>query len=75
MEALTRENIGTGVHYLALHKHPYYAKTYHLNPGDYPEAEYISARTLSIPLSAKLSDDDVQDVINAVRRVVLGRGS
>jgi dTDP-4-amino-4,6-dideoxygalactose transaminase len=70
MEALTRENIGTGVHYLALHTHPYYAKTYHLNPGDYPEAEYISARTLSIPLSAKLSDVDVQDVIGAVRRVV-----
>jgi dTDP-4-amino-4,6-dideoxygalactose transaminase len=72
LEALTRENIGTGVHYLALHTHPYYAKTYGLRLGDYPEAEFVSERTLSIPLSAKLTDDDVQSVIDAVRRVLLG---
>jgi dTDP-4-amino-4,6-dideoxygalactose transaminase len=71
MNALTRENIGTGVHYLTLHTHPYYSRTYNLKRGDFPEAEYISERTLSIPLSAKLSDEDVQDVIAAVRRVLL----
>jgi dTDP-4-amino-4,6-dideoxygalactose transaminase len=70
LEALTRENIGTGVHYVALHTHPYYAKTYNLKRGDYPQAEFISDRTLSIPLSAKLTDDDVQSVIDAVRRVL-----
>jgi len=70
MDALTHENIGTGVHYLALHTHPYYAKTYHLNRGDFPEAEFVSERTLSIPISAKLTDDDVKDVIGAVRHVL-----
>jgi len=72
LNALARENIGTGVHYLALHTHPYYAKTYGLKQGDYPNAEYISQRTLSIPLSAKLTDEDVESVIAAVRRVLLG---
>jgi dTDP-4-amino-4,6-dideoxygalactose transaminase len=70
LEALTRENIGTGVHYLALHTHPYYANTFNLKRGDYPQAEYVSERTLSIPLSAKLSDEDVQSVIAAVRSVL-----
>jgi dTDP-4-amino-4,6-dideoxygalactose transaminase len=72
LNALTRLNIGTGVHYLALHTHPYYATTFGLRRGDFPEAEFVSDRTLSIPLSAKLTDEDVQSVIDAVRQVVLG---
>jgi dTDP-4-amino-4,6-dideoxygalactose transaminase len=71
INALTKLNIGVGVHYRALHTHPFYAMTYGLQPEDFPEAEYISQRTLSIPLSAKLTDEDVGDVIDAVRRVVL----
>jgi dTDP-4-amino-4,6-dideoxygalactose transaminase len=70
LNALAARNIGTGVHYLALHTHPYYAHTYGWKVGDYPNAEYISGRTLSLPISAKLSDDDVNDVINAVRAVL-----
>lgn len=68
--ALHRENIGTGVHYRALHLHPYYSKTFGLKRGMFPGAEYISDRTVSIPLSAKLSGNDVTDVIRAVRRVL-----
>jgi dTDP-4-amino-4,6-dideoxygalactose transaminase len=41
-------------------------------PGDFPNAERIGDRTLSLPLSPKLSDRDVEDVIAAVRRVVTG---
>jgi dTDP-4-amino-4,6-dideoxygalactose transaminase len=70
MQELNDWNIGTGVHYRALHIQPYYAKTYGLKRGDFPEAEYISDRTLSIPLSAKLTDDDVNSVIAAVRHVL-----
>ena len=73
LNALLQENIGTGVHYLALHTHPYYAKKYNLNPGDFPNARHISDRTLSLPLSAKLSDDDVEDVIAAVRKILTSR--
>lgn len=68
---LIRFNIGTGVHYTALHLHPYYQETFGHKRGDFPNAEYIGERTLSLPLSPKLSDSDVEDVIAAVRRVVL----
>jgi dTDP-4-amino-4,6-dideoxygalactose transaminase len=70
MQALHLENIGSGIHYVALHLHPYYAETYGFKQGMFPHAEYISERTVSLPLSAKLSDKDVEDVISAVRRVV-----
>jgi dTDP-4-amino-4,6-dideoxygalactose transaminase len=67
LNELMRLNIGTGVHYQALHLQQYYRETFGYRPGDYPNAEFIGARTLSLPLSAKLSDRDVEDVIDAVR--------
>lgn len=70
LNALAKENIGTGVHYIALHLHPYYAKTYGLKHGDFPNAEWVSERTISLPFSAKLSKDDVNDVIKAVTKVL-----
>ncbi len=70
MEALHKENIGTGVHYRALHLNPYYAEKYDLKREMFPNAEYISDRTVSLPLSAKLEDGDVEDVISAVGRVL-----
>jgi len=73
MEALYRRNIGTGVHYTALHLHPYYAQQFGYRPGDFPNAEAVGATTLSLPLSAKLTDQDVQDVIEAVRACLHAR--
>jgi dTDP-4-amino-4,6-dideoxygalactose transaminase len=70
MTLMHRENIGTGVHYTALHLHPYYRKRFGFKRGDFPNAEFISDRTVSIPLSAKLSDEDVQDVISAVQSIL-----
>ena len=67
MAALYQCNIGTGVHYTALHLHPYYAQQYGYRRGDFPNAEAVGATTLSLPLSAKLTDEDVHDVIEAVR--------
>ena len=69
-QALHEENIGTGIHYIALHTHPYYRDTYGYKRGDFPHALYISDRTISLPLSAKLTDQDVQDVIDALTRVL-----
>jgi dTDP-4-amino-4,6-dideoxygalactose transaminase len=63
-------NIGSGVHFIALHLHPYYAQAYGLRRGQFPNAEFISDRTVSLPLSAKLTDRDVHDVIEAVRAAV-----
>jgi len=67
---LKAENIGTGIHFTPLHLHSYYAKTFGFSRGLFPAAEYIGERTLSLPLSAKLTDEDVEDVIAAVRRVL-----
>jgi dTDP-4-amino-4,6-dideoxygalactose transaminase len=69
LDELLRLMIGTGVHYTPLHLHAYYRRTFDHRPGDFPNAEYIGARTLSLPLSAKLTDQDVEDVIAAVREV------
>lgn len=70
LQELTKLNIGTGVHYLALHLQPFYRKLLGHKPGDFPNAEFIGERTLSLPLSAKLSEEDVDDVIGAVRAVL-----
>jgi dTDP-4-amino-4,6-dideoxygalactose transaminase len=64
---LRARRIGTGVHYVAVHLQPYYRKRYGLRPEAFPESTWISERTLSLPLSAGLSDDDVEDVVSAVR--------
>jgi dTDP-4-amino-4,6-dideoxygalactose transaminase len=69
MTALGRENIGTGVHYISIHQHPYYRERFGFRDGDFPHAADVSRRTLSLPLTPKLTDSDVEDVVRAVRRV------
>jgi UDP-4-amino-4-deoxy-L-arabinose-oxoglutarate aminotransferase len=69
-QALHRQNIGTGIHYRALHLHRYYREAFGYTRGDLPNAEWISDRTLSLPLSPKLTDVDVDDVIFAVRQTL-----
>jgi dTDP-4-amino-4,6-dideoxygalactose transaminase len=69
VDAMKAENIGTGVHYTALHLHQYYRDTFGYKPGDMPNAEWIGERTISLPLSPSLSLQDAEDVIEAVRRV------
>ena len=69
-QALYQENIGTGIHFISLHLHPYYKKTFGYKRDDFPNAAYVSERTISLPLSAKLTDEDVNDVIKAVTKVL-----
>ncbi len=71
LEAMGKRNIGTGVHYIALHLHPYYQEAFGYREGDFPAAEWISERTISLPLSAKLTDEDIEDVIEAVRSILV----
>jgi dTDP-4-amino-4,6-dideoxygalactose transaminase len=70
VSSLHQQRIGTGIHYRAVHLHRYYSERFGYRPGDLPNAEWISARTLSLPVSPKLSDADVDDVIFAVRRTL-----
>ncbi|MEA2076390.1 MAG: DegT/DnrJ/EryC1/StrS family aminotransferase, partial [Candidatus Marinimicrobia bacterium] len=59
-----------GVHYVPVHLHPFYRKTFGWKEGDFPNAEWIGERTLSLPLSAALTEEDVQDVITAFRKAI-----
>jgi dTDP-4-amino-4,6-dideoxygalactose transaminase len=68
--ALHRQRIGTGIHYRALHMHHYYREAFGYAPGGLPNAGWISDRTLSLPLSPKLTDHDIETVIFAVRRTL-----
>ena len=70
LNAMTAQNIGVGVHYLSIPEHPYYQQAFGLNPEDYPNALCIGRQTVSLPISAKLTDEDVEDVIEAVGRVL-----
>ena len=54
----------------ALHLHRYYREAFGYARDDLPNAAWISDRTLSLPLSPKLTDDDVEDVLFAVRRTL-----
>jgi len=69
-EALKAEGIGTGIHFSALHLHPYYRGTFGFRPGTLPVAERISDRVLSLPLYPKMTGKDVEDVIEALRKVI-----
>jgi len=68
--ALHNENIGTGVHYRAVHIQPFYRKKYSIAPEDLPNSNYISERTLSIPFSQYLTEKDTDDVINALKKIL-----
>lgn len=68
-QELYEMKIGTGIHFISLHLHEYYRKTYSLKPDDFPNAKFISDRTISLPLSPKLTDEDVRAVISGVRHV------
>jgi dTDP-4-amino-4,6-dideoxygalactose transaminase len=67
---MTRRNIGVGVHYIGVHLHPYYRMTYDIRPEQLPVATQISQRTLSLPLSPKVSERDQDDVVAALRDVL-----
>ena len=62
--ALHQKGIGTGIHYRSLHLHSYYKERFGYQSTDYPHALDYSNSAISLPLSAKLTDKDVDDVIN-----------
>jgi dTDP-4-amino-4,6-dideoxygalactose transaminase len=70
IDLLTARNIGTSVHFIPIHLHPYYRERYGFKPGDFPIAFANYQRMISLPLSPQLSDRDVADVVEAVLDIV-----
>ncbi len=69
-KALRRENIGVNVHYIPIHYHSYYQEKFNLKKGILPNSEFLFPRLLTIPLFPKMSDNDVNDVIFALKKVL-----
>jgi dTDP-4-amino-4,6-dideoxygalactose transaminase len=70
LDAMTAQGIGVGVHYLALPEHPFYQQRLGWRPEHTPHATRVGRQIVSLPISAKLSNSDVGDVISAVRLVL-----
>jgi dTDP-4-amino-4,6-dideoxygalactose transaminase len=66
IEELRARNIGTSVHFIPLHLHPYYQRAWGYRPGDFAGAETAFASTVSLPLYPAMRDSDVDDVVEAV---------
>ncbi|MBU0700985.1 DegT/DnrJ/EryC1/StrS aminotransferase family protein [bacterium] len=70
LSALQKENIGVSVHFQSLHLHPYYRQQFGFSEGAFPVTEYAADRILSLPLYPGLAEQDVCDVIEAVKKVI-----
>jgi len=70
IEELKARNIATSVHFIPVHIHPYYRDKFGYKPSDFPVAYGEYQRMVSLPLYPRMSDQDVDDVIEAVRDVV-----
>jgi dTDP-4-amino-4,6-dideoxygalactose transaminase len=70
IEELKNRNIGASVHFIPIHLHPYYRDEYGYKPTDYPVAYENYQRIVSLPMSARHSDQDIDDVIEAVLDIV-----
>jgi dTDP-4-amino-4,6-dideoxygalactose transaminase len=74
LDAMTREKLGVGVHYLSVPEHPVYQQKFGWRPEDYPHAMIVGRQTASLPLSAKLTDENVERVVKTIRKI-LGKGT
>jgi dTDP-4-amino-4,6-dideoxygalactose transaminase len=67
---LKERGIGTSVHFIPLHLHPFYARTYGYCRGDFPRAEQEYARSLSLPIFPGMTNEEVDYVTDSVIEVV-----
>ena len=70
IEEMRVRNIGTSVHFIPIHLHPFYRDKYGWQPDDFPVAYHEYQRLVSLPLHPGLTDDDVADVITAAQDIV-----
>ena len=69
MAALKTFNIGTGLHYVAIHLSPFYRERYGFKRGDLPHTEFISDRVLSLPLFPTMTENDQDRVLSALDKI------
>ncbi|HPD97379.1 MAG TPA: DegT/DnrJ/EryC1/StrS aminotransferase family protein [Synergistales bacterium] len=69
MARMREKNIGTALHYQAIHLFSYFADNFGWKRGDFPNAEYVSDRIVSLPLFPAMTDDDLAEAIEATREI------
>ena len=70
IEALKKENIGTSVHFIPLHLHPYYRDTFGYKPEDFPNASAVFERIISLPIYPRMTEIDFDHVVGAARNII-----
>jgi perosamine synthetase len=70
IELLRKQNIASSVHFIPLHLHPFYRDTFGYRPGHFPVASAISERIVSLPIYSRMTEADVQNVIEVVRGII-----
>jgi dTDP-4-amino-4,6-dideoxygalactose transaminase len=70
IERLKKEGIGTSVHFIPLHLHPYYRDRFGYKPSDFPNASVVFERIVSLPIYPNMTETNVRDVIVAVRKLM-----
>lgn len=69
MQTMKDHNIGIGLHYRVVHLYPYYRQTFGFKPGDFPHAEEVGERIVSLPLFPGMTDPDHDRVLDVMYRV------
>ncbi len=69
IEEIKTKGIGTSVHFIPLHKHPFYKNTFGYKSEDFPASEWIYERVISLPIYPGMTDEEVNRVIEAVMKV------
>jgi perosamine synthetase len=70
IEKLKSTGVGCSVHFIPIHKHPYYKETYHYKNEDYPVANAVFEKSLSLPIYPDMSEEEVAFVIKKVKEIV-----
>ena len=70
IEELKAAGIGTSVHFIPLHQHPYYIEQYGYRQGDFPQAEDAFSRCISLPIYPDLTEAQMEQVVGAVTKIV-----
>ncbi len=71
IEGLKERGIGTSVHFIPIHHHPYYQQTFGFRQGDFPNTDRVFAGLLSLPLFTRMTDADVVRVSEAVEEIIV----
>jgi dTDP-4-amino-4,6-dideoxygalactose transaminase len=70
IDRMSSLGIGTSVHFIPLHRHPYWKQALGFGDGDFPFADKVYSSAVSLPIYSKMTDDDVECVLSAIKKIV-----